>query len=61
MVIRRGLSRQSAAPVKKVEEPAAAPKKERKAHKVEPIVVEPEVIVEETSVEETVVESAIEE
>lgn len=52
MVI-KGARRKSAAPIKKVEEPAAAPKKERKVHKVEPVVVEP-VIVEETAIEKAV-------
>ena len=52
-MIIKGARRKSAAPVKKVEEPAAAPKRERKAPKVEPIVVEP-TIIEETPVEKAV-------
>lgn len=53
-MIIKGARRNIAAP-KKVDVPAAAPKKERKAHKVVPPVVEPEVIeapVEKTETEE---------
>lgn len=52
MIIKGG-RRKPAAPVKKTEEPAAAPKKERKVRKVEPVVVEP-TIIEESVVEKTV-------
>ena len=52
-MIIKGAKHSLAAP-KKVEEPAAAPKKERKARKVEPVQVEP--VITETPVEETAVE-----
>lgn len=53
-MIIKGAKRKVAAP-KKVEEPAAAPKKERKARKVvTPVVVEPEIVEEIPAVEETV-------
>lgn len=52
-MIIKGAKHSLAAP-KKVEKPAAAPKKERKARKVEPVQVEPVII--ETPAEETVVE-----
>lgn len=52
-MIIRGAKHSLAAPSKKVEKPAAAPKKERKARKVEPVVVEP-TIIEESAVERAV-------
>lgn len=52
-MIIRGAKHSLAATTKKVEKPAAAPKKERKVRKVIPQVVEPE-IVETPVVEETI-------
>ena len=51
-MIIKGAKRNIAAP-KKVEVPAAAPKKERKARKVDSVVVEP-IAIEESAVEKAV-------